>query len=60
MVVAGSVVVETGAGGLSRARLTAAGGEAEVYLQGAHVTHWQPRGAAPVLFLSARSAYAPG
>jgi D-hexose-6-phosphate mutarotase len=60
MVVAGPVVVETGAGGLSRARLTAAGGEAEVYLQGAHVTHWQPRGAAPVLFLSARSAYAPG
>jgi glucose-6-phosphate 1-epimerase len=55
-----SVVVETGAGGLPRARLTAARAEAEVYLHGAHVTHWQPQGAAPVLFLSARSAYAPG
>jgi D-hexose-6-phosphate mutarotase len=60
MLVAESVVMETGTGGLPRARMTAARAEGEVYLHGGHVTHWQPRGTAPVLFLSARSAYAPG
>jgi len=55
------VVVEAGAGGLERVRVTGARADAEVYLQGAHVTRWQPRSAAaPVLFLSARAAYAPG
>ena len=54
------VVVETGAGGLPRARVIGPRAEAEVYLQGAHLTRWQPRGAAPVLFLSARAVYAPG
>jgi glucose-6-phosphate 1-epimerase len=33
---------------------------AEVYLQGAHVTAYQPRGHAPVLFLSEASRFAPG
>ncbi|HEU4371095.1 MAG TPA: D-hexose-6-phosphate mutarotase [Methylomirabilota bacterium] len=55
-----SVVVESGAGGLPRARLTGARAEGEVYLHGGHVTRWQPRGAAPVLFLSTRATYAPG
>jgi glucose-6-phosphate 1-epimerase len=32
---------------------------AEVYLHGAHLTHWQPVGQKPVLFLSERSAFAP-
>ena len=31
-----------------------------MYLHGAHVTHFQPRGEPPVLFLSPRSAFAPG
>jgi glucose-6-phosphate 1-epimerase len=30
-----------------------------VYLHGAHVTHFQPRGEPPVLFLSPRSAFVP-
>jgi len=34
--------------------------KAEVYLQGAHVAHWIPRGHRPVLFLSSKSAFAPG
>lgn len=34
--------------------------EATLYLQGAHLTHWQPVGEAPVLFLSSRTAFAPG
>jgi len=54
------VVVESGPGGLPRARVAGARADAEVYLQGGHVTRWQPHGAAPVLFLSPRAAYAPG
>lgn len=34
--------------------------EAHIYLHGAHITHFQPRGAAPVLFMSAHSRFAPG
>jgi glucose-6-phosphate 1-epimerase len=33
---------------------------AEVYMQGAHLTHWQPVGHQPVLFLSEQSAFQPG
>lgn len=55
-----SVVVEAGNGGLERVRVSGPHAEAEIYLQGGHVTHWQPRGAAPVLFLSGRALYAPG
>lgn len=55
-----SVVVEAGDGGLTRARVSGARAEAELYLQGGHLTRWQPHGAAPVLFLSRRAAYAPG
>lgn len=54
------VVVETGNGGMPRARVSGARADAEVYLHGGHVTHWQPHGAEPVLFLSRRAAYAPG
>ena len=35
-------------------------GIARVVSQGAHVTHWQPRGGEPVLFMSPRSISAPG
>jgi len=54
------VVVEAGAGGLERVRVESAGAEAHIYLQGATVTHFQPRGAAPVLFLSNRATWASG
>ena len=53
-------MLEPGAGGLPRARISGARADAELYLQGAHLTRWQPHGAAPVLFLSPRAAYAPG
>ncbi len=56
---AGLSRVDAGEGGLPRLRLTPAAAEAEVYLHGGHVTRWQPRGAAPVLFVSARSRFAP-
>jgi D-hexose-6-phosphate mutarotase len=55
----GLVSFETGPGGLIRAVVTAGAGEAHVYLHGAHVTHFAPRGERPVLFTSARSLYAP-
>lgn len=47
-------------GGLVRAGITLPGCRAEVYLQGAHLTQWQPAGTGPVLFLSAQSEFAPG
>ena len=43
-----------------RALITTAACEAELYLQGAHVTSWKPAGQAPVLFLSERSAFEVG
>jgi glucose-6-phosphate 1-epimerase len=52
------VRVESGEGGLPRAVLRTAEGEAHVYLHGAHVTHWQPRGHAPVLFMSTHTRFA--
>jgi glucose-6-phosphate 1-epimerase len=58
--VAELVVVDSGAGGLARARVSGARADAELYLQGGHLTRWQPRGSAPVLFLSPRAVYAPG
>src|ERR1700754_2992176 len=46
--------------GLTRAIITAPAASATVYLQGAHITHWQPAGEQPVLFLSQKSEFAPG
>jgi glucose-6-phosphate 1-epimerase len=46
--------------GLIRASITTPACTAELYLQGAHLTHWQPTGHKPVLFLSDRSAFIPG
>ena len=48
------------AGALQRAQITLPTCAATVYLQGAHLTHWQPAGQAPALFLSADSDFAPG
>lgn len=48
---------DTGANGLPRLRLTTDAAEAEIYLHGGHVTHFQPRGTDPVLFLSGRSRF---
>ena len=46
--------------GMPRARVTTSACTAEFYLQGAHLTQWQPVGQAPALFLSEQSTYAPG
>lgn len=45
-------------GDLIRARITTPACTGELYLQGAHVTAWQPANEQPVLFLSEKSAFA--
>ena len=46
--------------GLIRAVATTPAASATIYLQGAHLTHWQPAGQQPVLFLSRKSDFAQG
>ncbi len=50
----------TGRGGLERLTLAAPEGEAHLYLHGAHLTHFQPRGERPILWVSEHSAFSPG
>jgi D-hexose-6-phosphate mutarotase len=52
--------MEKGSGGLDRVVIEGADAEAHVYLHGAHVTHFQPRGARPVLFVSRKSHFEAG
>src|SRR5512139_2132840 len=52
--------LEKGPGGLDRLALDATEGEALVYLQGAHVAHFQPKGGRPVLWMSAASRFESG
>jgi glucose-6-phosphate 1-epimerase len=54
-----AVRFESGPGGLERAIVSTAAVEGELYLHGAHVTRWTPRGQRPVLFLSSKSLFAP-
>jgi len=56
----GLVSFERGEAGLVRAVLTSPRATARVYLHGGHVTYYQPRGQAGVLFLSERSRYGRG
>ena len=55
-----ALTFEHGEGGLPRVRISTAAGEAMAYGHGAHLTHWQPRGHAPVLFMSSASQFAQG
>ena len=52
--------LQPGRGGLECLVVDTPACAGEVYLHGAHVTGWQPRGEAPVLWLSALSAFEPG
>jgi glucose-6-phosphate 1-epimerase len=45
--------------GLIRMQVHLESAAAIVYLHGAHVTHWQPAGQAPAIFLSDQSEFAP-
>jgi glucose-6-phosphate 1-epimerase len=55
--VSGIVKIDAGRGGLPRIAVTSSLAAAEIYLFGAHVTEFQPRGSAPVLFLSKHSVF---
>src|SRR5580700_7402869 len=55
--VSGVVKIDAGRGGLPRIAVNSGLAFAEVYLFGAHVTEFQPRGSAPVLFLSKHSVF---
>jgi len=58
--VANAVRFEEGPGGLVRAVARTAQADGVVYLQGAHVASWTPRGQRPVLFMSSRSVFEAG
>lgn len=49
-----------GSGGLAKVRVDTSRCTGEVYLHGAHVTHFQPHGHADVLWVSSQSAFADG
>src|SRR5579863_5527894 len=51
---------ETAPGGLTRAIIATPVAEATLYLHGAHITRWTPRGQQPVLFTSSRSLFEAG
>ena len=51
------VNINAGKGGLTRILVTTPLAAAEVYLHGAHVTHFQPAGQKPVLWISAESLF---
>ncbi len=55
----GRVTISAGNGGLTRAVVTTKVSAAEIYLHGAHVTHFQKNGEPPLLFMSAKSYFAP-
>ena len=54
------VRLEEGQGGLKRLAIQTPQAEAEIYLHGAHVTKFQPKGQKPVLWMSAKSMFEPG
>ncbi|MGQ0698424.1 MAG: D-hexose-6-phosphate mutarotase [Panacagrimonas sp.] len=56
----GHAVFEEHEPGMVRLRLSSNESEATLYVQGAHLTHWAPRGANPVLYLSPKAVFAPG
>lgn len=57
--VPGVVAIDAGNNGMPRIRVTSPAAEAEIYVHGAHVTRFQPKGAKPVLFMSAESLFDP-
>jgi glucose-6-phosphate 1-epimerase len=56
----GHVILLEGKGGLPKVCVETAWSTAEIYLHGAHITHFQKKKEAPLLFMSAASEYAPG
>lgn len=55
-----AVKFATGNGGLPKVVVETPSSTAEIYLNGAHVTHFQKKGEAPLLFLSSASEFTAG
>ena len=55
----GTAVFTDHPGGLVALEITAPGATGRLFLHGAHVTDWQPKGGDPVLFMSSGSHFAP-
>ncbi len=58
--ISGRVAFAAGKGGLLKVSVATGRSTAEIYLHGAHLTHFQKTGEPPLLFLSARSRFAAG
>jgi glucose-6-phosphate 1-epimerase len=56
----GLVQVCEGNGGLPRVRITGPHGKGEVYLYGAHVTSWRPKGFDDVVYVSSKARWQEG
>jgi D-hexose-6-phosphate mutarotase len=56
----GRVAIASGNGGLTKIVVTTKTSTAEIYLHGAHITHFQKNGEPPLLFMSAKSYFADG
>jgi len=56
----GRVTVVAGSGGLPKILVTTETSTAEIYPHGAHITYFQKNGEPPLLFMSAKSWFAPG
>lgn len=55
-----SVELTAGNGGLPMVKVHTPWSAAEIFLHGAHITHFQKNGGPPLLFMSAKSYFAPG
>jgi glucose-6-phosphate 1-epimerase len=58
--VPGQLTIDAGCGGLPRVSVATPLARGEVYLQGGHVTAWQPAGQAPVIWMGSQSWFADG
>jgi D-hexose-6-phosphate mutarotase len=58
--IAGRVAIAGGNGGLPKIVITTKTSTAEIYLNGAHVTHFQKNGGPPLIFMSRKSYFADG
>src|SRR5260221_3079702 len=56
----GRAVFADGPGGLAKIKVNSAASNAEIFLQGAHVTHFQRKDETPLLFLSQKSRFVEG
>ena len=54
------VAITAGNGGLRKINVTTDFSTAEIYLHGAHITHFQKNGGPPLIFMSSKSWFAPG